>query len=300
MSRKYGNAKAIQKALIRSMTEDGGYSPKTIAHVREHTEIIINNYLGDRSLYDFTPEDVKQFVNNLASSGLAISTQKSYYHTLKSLLRFIKNPSSETKVTFQADIRPCVDWLTPEQAQKVLDTPLPPSERLAVVLALCMGLRKVEIIRLRLQDIDYNKECVNVIGKGRAGGKLRLVPFHARFRPALDDYLIHRAELVTKSIWDAPDNLLIWYDRGDRSTKPYNSVKASGMDYLIRRASKRCDIHFSAHTLRRTFGRLMWLSGVPIVVIARMLGHSSTEQTLEYIGANLDDMAGAMRVFSLQ
>lgn len=300
MSRKFANSKAIQRALIRSMSEDGSYSPKTIAHVKEHTEIIISHYVGDRSLYDFTPEDVKQFANNLASSGLSIATQKTYFRALKTLLRFIGNPASNTKVTFQADVRPCVDWLTPEEAQRVLDTPLPSNERLAVVLALCMGLRKVEIIRLRLQDIDYNKECVNVTGKGRAGGKLRLVPFHARFKPALNDYLKYRAELVNKSIWDAPDNLLIWYDRGDRSTKPYNSVKASGMDYLIRRASVKCGVHFSAHTLRRTFGRLMWLSGVPIVVIARILGHSSTEQTLEYIGANLDDMAGAMRVFSLQ
>lgn len=300
MSRKYGNAEAIQKALIRSMINDGSYSAKTIAHTREHTTIIIDRYLWDRSLYDFTPEDVKQFANNLVSNKLAISTQKSYIFALRQLLRFIGNKASETKVTFQADIRPCVDWLTPEQAQKVLDTQLPSNERLAVILALCMGLRKVEIIRLRLQDIDYNRECINVIGKGRAGGKLRLVPFHARFKPALKDYLEYRAGLVNRSIWDAPDNLMIWYDRADRSTKPYNSVKASGMDCLIRRASVTCGVHFSAHTLRRTFGRLMWLSGVPVVVIARMLGHSSTEQTIQYIGANLDDMAGAMRVFSLQ
>ena len=300
MARRYENNEAISKALIRSMVKDGSYSPKTVAHAQEHNQIIISKYLGGRSLYDFTPEDVKQFVNNLSNSGLAISTQKSYFHALKSLLRFIGNPSSETKVTFQADIRPCVDWLTPDEAQKVLDTELPPNQKLAVVLALCMGLRKVELIRLRLQDIDYNKECINVIGKGRAGGKLRLVPFHSRFLPALNDYLKYRTDMVRKSIFDTPDNLLIWYDRADRSTKAYNSVKASGMDCLIRRASVKCEVHFSAHTLRRTFGRLMWLSGVPVVVIARMLGPSSTEQTLDYIGANLDDMAGAMRVFSLQ
>lgn len=300
MSRRYENTEAIAKALIRSMVKDGSYSAKTIAHAKEHLQILIGKYLGDRSLYDYTPEDVKQFVNNLSNSGLAISTQKSYFHTLKSLLRFIGNQSSETKVTFQADIRPCVDWLTPDEAQIVLNTPLPCNERLAIILALCMGLRKVEIIRLRLQDIDHSKQCVNVIGKGRAGGKLRLVPFHARFIPALEEYNQYRAGLIQKAKGETPDNLLVWFDRSNKRVMPYNSVKASGMDCLIRRASVTCGVHFSAHTLRRTFGRLMWLSGVPVVVIARILGHSSTEQTLEYIGANLDDMAGAMRVFSLQ
>ncbi len=300
MARRYENNEAISKALIRSMVKDGSYSPKTVAHAQEHNQIIISKYLGGRSLYDFTPEDVKQFVNNLSNSGLAISTQKSYFHALKSLLRFIGNPSSETKVTFQADIRPCVDWLTPDEAQKVLDTELPPNQKLAIVLALCMGLRKVELIRLRLQDIDHSRQCINVIGKGRAGGKLRLVPFHPRFMPALESYNHYRAEMILKAKGEIPDNLLVWYDRATRRVKPYNSVKASGMDCLIRRASVCCEVHFSAHTLRRTFGRLMWLSGVPVVVIARMLGHSSTEQTLQYIGANLDDMAGAMRLFSLK
>lgn len=300
MVRQYDSADNIANAIIRHMIEDGGYSPKTIAHAREHMAIIIGKYLGTRSLYTFSAEDIRQIAHNMASSGLAISTQKSYIFALRTMLRFIHNPASETPVIFQADIRPRVDWLTPDQAQQVLNYPLPSIERLAVVLCLCMGLRKVELIRLRLQDIDQSKEYINVIGKGRAGGKLRLVPFHDRFKPALQEWFKDRKELVTGSRGEVPDNLFIWKDRKTRQLSAYNSVKASGMDGLIRRASRRVGVHFSAHTLRRTFGRLMWLSGVPVVVIARILGHSSTEQTLSYIGANLDDMAGAMASFLLK
>lgn len=300
MSRRYENASKVQNALITSMILDKGYSPKTIAHAREHTSIVIKKYLGDRSLYDFTADDMRQIAQDMQSSGLAVSTQKSYIFALRSLLRFVKNPASETPVIYQADIRPCVDWLTPDQAQDVLNCTLPANQRLAVVLCLCMGLRKVELIRLRLQDIDHNRECINVIGKGRAGGKLRLVPFHQRFKQALDDYMRWRHDVTARAKAPAPDNLFIWYSRHDRQAHAYNAVKASGMDCLIRRASVASGVRFSSHTLRRTFGRIMWLSGVPVVVIARMLGHSSTEQTLQYIGANLDDMAGAMDVFSLK
>lgn len=298
MSRKFENAQAIQRALIRSMIEDGSYSPKTITHNKEHTQIVIDRYLWDRSLYDFTPEDVKTFHEKLVSHGLAVATQKNYVFALKQMLRFIGNNASETKIIYQTDIRPRVDWLTIEEAQKVLDTPLRTKQRLAVILALCMGLRKVEIIRLRVQDIDYSRECISVTGKGRAGGKLRLVPFHSRFKGALKDYLIYRSSLIQKTNGEPPDNLLIWYSK--KKVHAYNSVKGTGMDELIRSASVSCKVHFSAHTLRRTFGRILWLSGVPLVVIARILGHSSTEQTLLYIGANLDDMIGAMDVFMLK
>lgn len=300
MVRQYDSAENVARAIIRHMIEDGGYSSKTIAHAREHMALVIKNYLGDRSLYTFGPEDMRQILNSMVNSGLAVATQKSYIFAIRSLLRFIGNPASETPVIFQADIRPCVDWLTPDQAQQILNHPLPPNQRLAVVLCLCMGLRKVELIRLRLQDIDQSKEYISVTGKGRAGGKLRLVPFHERFNGALQEYLITREELANRSKGPVPDNLFIWYDRQARQSRPYNAVKASGMDGLIRRASVACSVHFSAHTLRRTFGRLMWLSGVPVVVIARILGHSSTEQTLQYIGANLDDMAGAMSAFMLK
>ena len=300
MARQYESADNVANALIRQMVKDGGYSDKTIAHAREHIKIIIKNHLGDRSLYDMKAEDVKHIAYNMASSGLAVATQKSYIFALRSLLRFVGNPASETPVLFQADVRPRVDWLTPDQAEAVLNHDMPIIERLAVVLCLCMGLRKVELIRLRLQDINRDREYISVTGKGRQGGKLRLVPFHERFKLALGDWLKERQEIAHRSKAPAPDNVFIWYDRQERKAKAYNAVKASGMDGLIRRASVACGVHFSAHTLRRTFGRIMWLSGVPVVVIARILGHSSTEQTLAYIGANLDDMAGAMSSFLLK
>lgn len=293
MAKRYASTDNIISALVSRMIADGSYSPKTIAHMAEHCQII-KRYIGDASLYDFTAEDVRQIAQRMKSDGLAVSTQKSYMFALNALLKHIKNPAYDTRIIYQADTRPRVDWLTPEQARQVLNSILlNPIERISITLALCMGLRRVEIVRLKLSDINLSREYVQVTGKGRAGGKLRLVPFHERFKPALDDWLRARALIVARARNAPPDNLLIWLAT-DRTAHEYNAVKASGIDGLIRRASKTIGVHFSAHTLRRTFGRTLWLAGVPVVTIARILGHSSTEQTLTYIGANLDDMAQAM------
>lgn len=293
MSRRYANTDNIISSLVQTMRADGTYSPKSIAHMSEHARIV-KRYIGDASLYEFTAEDVRRIALDMANDGLAVSTQKSYIFALKALLKHINNPAYSTRIIYQADTRPRVDWLTPDQARQVLNSDLlRPIDRLAVVLALCMGLRRVEIVRLKVSDINLEREYITVTGKGRAGGKLRLVPFHERFKPALDGYLKDRALIVRSARNTAPDNLLIWMGT-DRIVHEYNAVKASGIDGLIRHASKLIGVKFSAHTLRRTFGRILWLSGVPVVTIARILGHSSTEQTLTYIGANLDDMAQAM------
>lgn len=298
MSRRYASTDSAISGYVSDMIAQGIYSPKTIAHMSEHLKLV-KRYLEGISIYEITAEDLRDISVTMVNEGLTVSTQRSYIHALKSLLKFVKNPAYDTTIIFQADIRPKVDWLSIEDARRVLDSPVSPKSHLIIVLGLCMGLRRVEMVRLKVSDIDIQREYITVTGKGMRGGKLRLVPFHPRFMPALESYLKERARMLASSR-TSPDNLLIWKSNSDGNCYEYNAVKGSGMDKLVRRTSTLIGVHFSAHTLRRTFGRMMWLSGVPVVTIAKMLGHSSTEQTLQYIGANLDDMTSAMHSFNLQ
>lgn len=296
MGRRYESTNNAIDALVKTF-ETSDYSPRTARFYRDQCRRVVT-YLGDISLYDVTPEDVKAAVSAMRADGLAVSTIKDYSHALLRLLSFIGNhTAANTKIIHQADIRPTVDWLTPENARLVMDTPKTPAQQLIVVLALGMGLRRIEIIRLKMSDVHTDRGYISVTGKGRGGGKLRAVPFHPRFNEALGDWLRVRHTMINPTKY-TPDNLLIWA-RGGRCY-PYSDRKATGIDGQLNRVSNAVGIGFSFHTLRRTFGRLMWLSGVSVVTIAKMLGHTSTEQTLSYIGANLDDMAGAMSVFSLQ
>ena len=58
-------------------------------------------------------------------------------------------------------------------------------------------------------------------------------------------------------------------------------------------------MRFFNHTLRRTFGRTMYRSGVEVATISKMMGHESIDQTLKYIGVGLDDMSSAIQAFAL-
>lgn len=48
------------------------------------------------------------------------------------------------------------------------------------------------------------------------------------------------------------------------------------------------------HALRRTFGRTLWKKGVPLEVIAQLMGHEDTVTTKRYLALDTDDMAQAM------
>ena len=176
-------------------------------------------------------------------------------------------------------VRTHVDWLQPEQAAQVRQTAMEadPLTALIVHLELDLCLRRIELIRLKLRDVHENR--LDVLGKGRYGGKLRtvsLVPGESQ--GLIAEYLRYR--------------LLRWGEAGPEDR--LIPLERSALDRRLKELQKLAGVEFQGHhTLRRTGGRLMWLAGVQIETIASIMGHESTEMTLRYIGVNLSDQTKA-------
>lgn len=189
------------------------------------------------------------------------------------------------------DERINVDWLSPEQTIRLVEA-AEGMERIVIHLQLNIFMRRVEVLRLRVQDIGLG--YLNIRGKGRRGGKWRTNPFHPDTHAELSYYLKLREHEISKArskdpAVAVPDELLI-YERGGKLC-PY---RRSAIDKIVRRAGERIGISLTNHTLRRTGLRLCWLAGVPIETIRDLAGHVDTKTTLLYIGVNMDDKSGAM------
>ena len=240
----------------------------------------------------YAPRDVKKrdvlgFMESMRSEGLCVTTQRGYIVALKRLCQHCHNNVFDTMIlTWSPDLRQNVEWLEKAQAAELLTAPMDARENIIVTLMLCMGLRRIEVIRLNVADIGDG--WITVTGKGRLGGKLRTVPFHPRFESALKRWMEYRSKILGSETSDA----LIIYRHGKRISR--YSAKGSAIDNIVRTVGNRVGFGVSCHTLRRTFGRLLWMSGVKVETIARILGHTSTVQTLRYIGVNLDDMVEGM------
>lgn len=123
---------------------------------------------------------------------------------------------------------------------------------------------------------------------------------HPDFRKSYDRWMEERRELLIQcdDINNQDDHLLVYYRAG--KLHQYEEIKGRAIDDRINQLANRAGFEFSNHTLRRTFGRELYRSGVEIVVIAVIYGHTSTTQTLKYLGLNRDDMAAAMDIFRLK
>jgi len=170
-------------------------------------------------------------------------------------------------------------------------------ERVIVTLELDLRMRRIEMLRLKVSDFSSGRiNSINLLGKGRNGGKHRRISWDVDTARILSDYLTnYRDAVIAKarakdSDVKIPDNLFL-YERGGS----LHAYKESAIDYLVKDYGHSLGIEMSNHDLRRTGGRLLHRAGVPIEEIARIFGHRDTKTTLHYLGLDRDDMNKAMR-----
>lgn len=291
----------IAQRFVDHLIDSGDYQPKTIKFYRDQSRCVLN--VMSKVIPGVTPESIdgdslRKLVYYLRDN-YAISTQKSYLVALRGMCEFYGNDVfRQNPIRFQRDTRPNVDWLSFEQAETVIKSWKMPLEDIIVELELLHGLRRVEVIRLRTRDIHFERRYIEIRGKGSMGGKLRAVPMHPDFERSYNRWMSERTVMVRDAKENRDDDRLLVYLKGDR-LRHYEELKGGAIDNHVAELSSRLGFHFSNHTLRRTFGRELFRSGVSIVVIATIFGHSNTSTTMDYLGLTLDDMADAMERFRL-
>ena len=253
--------------------------------------------------HNLTGEDIQALLDVIREDGYAVSTQKNYICALTRLTEYYGNYTiRDMRIKWQHDSRPKVDWLTLDQARTLMDCPKSPNQELLVHCELCLGMRRVEVARLRMEHVQGNH--IYVIGKGTMGGKLRSVPFHPRTGDVLKRYGAFRQQILAEArrgrvqTATLPNDMMVY--RRKNAVLHYSEHRLTGLDKIIEKLSRELGFHFSHHTLRRTFGRTMYRSGIPVATIAKILGHESTDTTLRYIGVDMDDMSEAMEKYMLR
>lgn len=279
-------------------------SKRTFRFYRESIQIIVKDLesVGRPILpWDLKEEDIKALMQIWQDRGLTVATRRGYVSAMRVWLHYWHNTTIDgMEIRWPADTRPTVDWLEEEDAIRLASMDLPPIQELVIHCELCLGMRRVEILRSCVQD--WKGSYVDILGKGPQGGKPRRMPYHPDTERILTRYLHYRGQIVALAkVKDpgvvVPDYLLI-YSKG-RYLLPYGP-KGSGVDDMLKAVQHELGRTFSNHTLRRTFGRMMYRSGVDVATISRMMGHESQNTTLKYIGVNLDDMAAAMNCYKVK
>lgn len=299
--RRFQTWQAAASHFENELRTNSTLSLRTITFYKETVRVVMKlmEAEGLHTLpHQIGKDDLIKLLDVMESRKFAIATRKGYLSALNKFLRMFGNRSLEDlQYKLPCDTRPTVEWYTPDQVRLLLNqSDKTPLQSIVLHCELCLGMRRVEIIRLRPIDIHDDRAYINVLGKGPQGGKPRSIPYNKGTREILQLALKRGEEQIARARPGSliPDKLILWEKSGELHEY---SEEGWGLDKVVTiPLTKQYGFKVSNHKGRRTFGRALYRAGVGVPTIARILGHESTEVTLKYIGVDLDDMRAAMSV----
>jgi site-specific recombinase XerD len=156
----------------------------------------------------------------------------------------------------------------------------------AMVLAMVLGgLRRCEVLGLRLEDVHVAERRV-FIADGK-GGHQRLVPISSRFFTVVGAYLDSERPAICGT-----DTLFVVL-KGSHRGQP---LSAYGVDEILDGARRRAGLaHATCHQLRHTCLTRLREAGMALEAIQAQAGHASIESTRIYLHLADDWLASQYR-----
>lgn len=162
--------------------------------------------------------------------------------------------------------------LGPGEVETVLGALNTARDRAMVLAMLLGGLRRCEVLGLRLGDLSPGERRV-FISEGK-GGHQRLIPVSAQFFSAVGDYLDRERP-------PAEHDRLFVVLRGPTRSRP---LSADGLDEILDGVRKRTGLpKLTCHQLRHTCLTRLREAGMALEAVQAQAGHRSIESTRVYI-----------------
>ncbi len=264
-----------------------------------------------RSRVDLLPAEpkIEAFLTDLAVHGnVAASTRNQAMNALVFLYKRVLDHTLDGRIdAVRADKKVNVPVvMTREEVAAVLSL-MDGTPQLVAKLLYGSGLRIMEAVRLRVQDIDYQMKQLTV--RAGKGDKDRFTTFPATLTPLLQNHLagvktLHQQDLSHgHGAVYLPHALARKYPNADKewgwqyvfparnlSTDPRaaltrrHHVDPSVINKAIKAAVRRTGLtkRISAHTFRHSFATHLLQRGTDIRTLQQLLGHADVATTMIY------------------
>ncbi len=217
----------------------------------------------------------------VAQTGLAPATICRMLNALSSFFGYLQRAGIVDRNPVEGVVKPKARAQVPqapnlETCRALVQAARSPRERAMVMLLLTAGLRRAELLDLRVADLSADLSQVTVLGKGQ---RLRTIPLPAQTQQALASYLTQR---------DGSSELLFTNRAGHRigNTSFYRMFRR-----WLRRAGANGEI--TPHSLRHQYATTLLHSGVDVKTCQELLGHADLSTTSRYLHTTDDTKRAA-------
>jgi integrase/recombinase XerC len=283
-------AKSLRNALpteaenfLRSLKSERNFSAHTATAYRKDLKKFVQ-FLGRGPNWKSIDHlRIRAFLSHLHETGLnkasiarTLAAIRAFYRWLGREGLIDQNPAALVSTPKLSKVLPRVPTI--EEMNGALDSAMPDNaafpERDLVIFELLYGcgIRNSELTGIRLDDIHWSAEQINIRGKGK---KERIVPLGDAGASAIRDYLSKRREVLALSK-KSSDVLLINRRGGPLTSRSVGRI----VKKIAVEKGLSSDVH--PHTLRHAFGTHMLSEGADLRAIQELLGHARLSTTQRY------------------
>ena len=155
-------------------------------------------------------------------------------------------------------------------------------DKLMVELFYGTGIRRIELVNLKIRDIDWSNSTLKVLGKRN---KERIVPLIPSVIESIEAYLNLR-----KTYFGSANEELLLTDKGG---KIYEMLVYRRINKYFSRASSK--LKCSPHVLRHSFATHLLNEGADINSVKELLGHASLAATQVYTHNSIAELKKAYK-----
>lgn len=279
-------------AFTEYLLREKNYSPLTVKAYQMDLEafssFILQEY-DSNSILDVNYSQVRSWIVSLVESGISnrtinrkTSSLNSYYKFLLKTQSIETNPltkhkalktSKKVQIPFsENELKSVIDSLELETDFEGL------RNRLIVELFYATGIRRIELIQIKLSDLDLGNKTLKVLGKRN---KERFIPLIYSVIETAKQYLEVRNNL--ESISDKEYLLLT-----KKGLKIYENLAYRIInDYFSKASSK---VKRSPHILRHSFATHLLNQGADLNAVKELLGHTSLAATQVYTHNSISEL----------
>lgn len=275
------------KSFLEYLSFEKKYSTHTITAYKNDLssfQQFCNKEFDNLNIVEVNYSQVRSWIVSLVDSGVSnrsinrkVSSLKSFYKFLQKIQQVKENPiakhqalkvAKRVQVPFsEKEIKEVIALLNSGNDYKSI------RDRLIVELLYSTGMRRNELIQIKLSDVDLSNGNLKVLGKRN---KERFIPLLKSVQNSLQEYILIRSELN-------PSIDYLFFT--DKQNKLYPTLVYRIINEYFSTVSTK--VKKSPHVLRHSFATHLLNEGADLNSVKELLGHSSLASTQVYTHSSL-------------
>lgn len=264
-------------------------SPTTYRNYLHMADHHMSSYFNQLCLKQITLREIEAYYQYLREQGLSSTTIRHHHALLQSVFHEAcrqelvpQNPVELAEKPKRQ--RAQISYYSEQEARELIDAAKGTKLELVVTLTLAYGLRRSEVLGLRWQDVDFEKQTIlicNSVVEGVDDGK-RIVCQKSTLKQAASYRTLPLFEPITTLLreeWVRKREQNPTYVCSDRYG---NVMKPDVVTHDFQKFLKENNLrHIRFHDLRHTCASLLIAGHTPLIQVQHWLGHSTMLTTAD-------------------